>query len=59
MAAIAAAINSYLIEEQESMGKEAPRPVPRIPVTNLWGLAGRDEIMRTRARWHTYLQRKS
>jgi hypothetical protein len=55
LAAIAAAVNSYLAEEQVMVTGELPAPAPsvalRVTVNNLWGQTGRDEQMKMCALW--------
>lgn len=52
VAAIGAAVNQYILEEQGIVQGIVARPETIMPSINLWGLAGRYEIMKTR----TFLQ---
>ncbi len=49
-AAILAAVNALVEEEQAATGKPAMRRRPA-QVSSLWPLMGREEIMRMRAMW--------
>jgi len=59
IAAIIAAITQYLEEEQAALAAAEVAPAARaVPIMNLWGLTGRDEIMRMRGLWQLHLLRQ-
>ncbi|MBI2934740.1 MAG: hypothetical protein HYY29_04135 [Chloroflexi bacterium] len=60
VAAITAAVTQYLREEQQAaeIASGAPPLVPATAVSNCWGMAGRDDMMRLRNLWQLGVWRK-
>ncbi|MBI4332093.1 MAG: hypothetical protein HY673_12500 [Chloroflexi bacterium] len=61
VAAIVAAVNMYLLEEQQRTEAAYAAPsgtVPPLPVANSWGMAGRDDAMKLRSLWQLGVWRK-
>ena len=51
VAAILAAVTSYLEEEQKPHSRAAIPSRKLASVVNLWGISGREEMMRMRTLW--------
>ena len=59
IAAVIAAVTQYMDEEQAALAAAEVVPAAKVvPIMNLWGLGGRDEIMRMRGLWQLHLLRK-
>jgi len=59
IAAVIAAVTQYMDEEQAALAAAEVVPAAKaVPIMNLWGLTGRDEIMRMRGLWQLHLLRK-